>query len=135
MTLTTRIAGAAASAAITLACFSMPATADDTTTDPATEPCATQQAQVDKATTALERVTAVFARQQERVEAKAEAVEKAAPGREKAAAKKALAAARKATAETKVTKRAQQMRLAKATERLTACEAAQPPATETPAPM
>ena len=131
MTPITRLAGAAASAALTLAAFSVSAHADDA---PTTEPCATQQAQVDKATAALERVTAVFARQQERVEAKAEAVEDASPGQEKAAAKKALAAARKAAAETKVTKRAQQMRLAKATERLAACQA-QPPVTDTPAPM
>ena len=133
MTLTTRLAGAVASAAVTLACFSVSASADDAS-DPTTEACATQQAQVDKATAALERVTAVFARQQERVEAKEEAVDEASPGQETAAAKKALAAARKAAAETKVTKRAQQMRLAKATERLTACQA-ETPTTETPAPM
>jgi len=127
----TRLASIAASGALTLGAFAATSTAY--ADEVPTEPCATQQAQVDKATAALERVTAVFARQQERVEAKREAVDEAAPGQEKAAAKKALAAARKAAAGTKVTKRAQQMRLAKATERLTACQA-EPPATESPAP-
>ena len=123
MSLTTRLAGAAASAAIALTAFSMTAYADEV---PPTDPCAQQQAKVDKATEALARVTAVFARQQERVEAAKEDVAEASAGQEKAAA-------RKATTETKVTKRAQQQRLAKATERLTTCQAEQPPATEAPA--
>ena len=130
MSLTTRLAGVAASAAITLTAFSMTAYADEV---PPTDPCAQQQAKVDKATEALARVTAVFARQQERVETAKEDVAEASAGQEKAAARKALAAARKATTETKVTKRAQQQRLAKATERLTTCQAEQPPATEAPA--
>ena len=57
-----------------------------------------------------------------------EAVAEASAGQEKAAARKALAAARKAKTGTKVTKRAQQQRLAKATERLSTCKAEQPPA-------
>lgn len=129
MNVATRLAGVAASAALTFGAFAVTAHADEVPTDP----CASQQAKVDKATAALARVTAVFARQQERVETAKEVVEKAAPGQEKAAAKKALAAARKATAETKSTKKAQQMRLTKATERLTACQSEQPPATEAPA--
>jgi septal ring factor EnvC (AmiA/AmiB activator) len=130
MTLTTRLAGVVASAAIALAAFGATASADEV---PPTDPCAQQQAKVDKATEALARVTAVFARQQERVEAAKEDVAEATAGQEKAAARKALADARKAKTETKVTKRAQQQRLAKATERLTTCQAEQPPATEAPA--
>lgn len=129
MSLTTRLAGAAASAALTLTAFSVTAYADEA---PPADPCAQQQAKVDKATEALARVTAVFARQQERVETAKEDVAEASAGQEKAAARKALAAARKAKTETKVTKRAQQQRLAKATERLTTCQT--PEATEAPAP-
>jgi hypothetical protein len=131
MNFATRLAGIAASTALTFGAFALTAHADEV---PATDPCASQQAKVDKATEALARVTAVFARQQERVAAKQEDVAEAAPGKEKAAAKKALAAARKATAETKATKRAQQMRLAKASERLVTCQAENPPATEAPVP-
>ncbi|RYB91546.1 hypothetical protein EUA06_09530 [Nocardioides glacieisoli] len=130
MTLTTRLAGVVASAAIALAAFGATASADEV---PPTDPCAQQQAKVDKATEALARVTAVFARQQERVEAAKEDVAEATAGQEKADARKALADARQAKTETKVTKRAQQQRLAKATERLTTCQAEQPPATEAPA--
>ena len=129
MTLTTRLAGVVASAAITLAAFGTTASADEV---PPTDPCAQQQAKVDKATEALARVTAVFARQQERVETAKEDVAEASAGQEKAAARKALAAARKAKTETKVTKRAKQQRLAKATERLTTCQT--PETTEAPAP-
>ena len=50
-------------------------------------------------------------------------------GREKAAARRALADAKQDRDKTKVTKRAQQQRLAKAQERLATCETAQ----ETPA--
>ena len=74
----------------------------------------------------------MFARQQERVETAKEDVAEAAAGQEKAAAQAALAAARRTTDETKVTKRAQQQRLAKATERLTACQT--PETTEAPVP-
>jgi hypothetical protein len=130
MSLTTRLVGVTATAAIALGgTFGAAAYADDA---PTTDPCAQQQAKVDKATAALERVTAVFARQQERVETAKADVAEASAGQEKAAARKALATARKATTETKVTKRAQQQRLTKATERLTACQA-EPPATEAPA--
>ena len=129
MTFTTRLGSIAASAAITFGAFGVAAYADDV---PTTDPCAQQQAQVDKATEALARVTAVFADQQERVEAAKEVAAEASAGQEKLAAKKALAAVRKATTETKVTKRAQQQRLTKASERLTTCQAEQ--VTEAPAP-
>ena len=129
MSVTTRLAGITASAAIAFGAFGVAAYADDA---PATDPCAQQQAQVDKAAGALERVTAVFARQQARVEAKKEAVTEADAGREKAAARHALKAAKDALDETRTTKRAQQQRLAKATERLTECQT--PETTEAPAP-
>ena len=129
MSVTTRIAGITASAAIAFGAFGATAYADDA---PTTDPCASQQAKVDKATEALARVTAVFARQQERVAAKQEVVAEANAGQEKAAARHALKAAKDALAETKVTKRAQQQRLAKATERLTECQT--PETTEAPAP-
>lgn len=124
-----RVAGLAATAVLTLAgAFGTAAHADEA---PTTDPCAQQQAKVDKATAALERVTAVFARQQERVETAKEVVAEAAAGQEKAAAKRALADARHDRDDTKVTKRAQQQRLAKATQRLTVCET---PETEAPVP-
>ncbi|RYC07233.1 hypothetical protein [Nocardioides zhouii] len=129
MPLSVRLAGLTATAAITLAGLGAAAHADEV---PPSDPCAQQQAKVDKASEALARVTAVFARQQERVETAKEDVVEASAGQEKAAARKALAAARKATTETKVTKRAQQQRLAKATERLTACQT--PETTEAPVP-
>ena len=125
-----RLAGIAATAALTVGgAFTATASADEA---PTTDPCAQQQAHVDKAEVALARVTAVFARQQERVAAKQEVVADAAPGQEKAAARHALKAAKDALVETKVTKRAQQQRLAKAQERLTACQP--PETTEAPAP-
>ena len=130
MSLSIRVAGLTATAAITLAgALGASAHADDA---PVTDPCAQQQAKVDKATGALERVTAVFARQQERVETAKEVVAEATPGSEKAAARHALKAAKDALGETKTTKRAQQQRLAKAQERLTACQT--PETTEAPAP-
>jgi hypothetical protein len=125
-----RVAGLTATAAISLAgALGTAAHADDAQV---TDPCAQQQAQVEKAAGALERVTAVFARQQERVAKTKEVVAAAEAGREKAAARRALAAAKQDRDETKVTKRAQQQRLAKAQERLTACQTPEPP--EAPAP-
>jgi hypothetical protein len=130
MSFSFRIAGLGATAAITLAgALGAAAHADDA---PATDPCAQQQAHVDKAQGALERVTAVFARQQERVEKTKEVVAEAEAGREKAAARRALVAAKQGRDEALATKRAQQQRLAKAQERLTACQT--PETTEAPVP-
>lgn len=130
MSLSLRLAGIAATGAIALGgALGAAAHADDA---PTTDPCAQQQAKVDKAQGALERVTAVFARQQERVAEAREDVAQAEAGRETAAAKRALAALKQAKNETRVTKRAQQQRLAKATERLTTCQTEQ--TTEPPAP-
>ena len=131
MSVSIRIAGVATAAAVALGGgFAMSAAnADDA---PTTEPCAQQQAKVDKAEAALERVTAVFARQEARVTKAKKVVAQAEAGREKAAARRALADAKQDRDETKVTKRAQQQRLAKAQERLTTCETAPAP-TEAPA--
>ncbi|KQV65816.1 hypothetical protein ASC64_13020 [Nocardioides sp. Root122] len=104
------------------------ASADDSSTP---EPCARQQVQVDKAEAALERVTAVFARQEARVTKAKEVVAQAETGRAKAEARRALADAKHDRDEVKVTKRAQQQRVAKAQERLTECDAAE--TTEAPA--
>lgn len=90
---------------------------------PAKEPCAKQQAQVDKAEDALARVTAVFAKQQAKTNKAKNAVAHADNRSEKAAAKAALREARVATEKVAKAKKAQQMRLAKATERLQTCEA------------
>lgn len=128
-TISLRLGGLAATAAITLGgALVAPALADEVP-GPA-EPCASQQAKVDKATEALARVTAVFERQQEKVKKARKAVAQAEAGRERAAARKALSKAKESRDETKQTHRAQQQRLTKAQERLTACEAEQP----TPAP-
>ena len=122
MSVSTRLGGLAATAALVAggAMFVPTAHADEA---PAPAPCAGQQAKVDKAEAALERVTAVFARQQTRVVKAKKVVAQAEAGRAKAAARKALADAKQDRDETKVTKRAQQQRLAKAEERLATCEA------------
>jgi len=131
MSVSTRFCGLAATAAIAIAGFAVaPSATADETTEPV--PCASQQAKVDKAEDALERVTAVFARQQAKVKRAKKVVEQAEAGREKALARKALSKAKDVRDETKVTKRAQQQRLAKAEERLATCEAEQVTPTPTP---
>ena len=134
MSVSIRFAGVAATAVLALGgVFATSAASADEAQTP--EPCAKQQSQVDKAEDGLARVTAVFARQQARVEKAKEVVAEAQTGQEKAAARRALAAVKADRDETKVTKRAQQQRLAKAQERLAACEAAQPTPTPTPVPV
>lgn len=122
MSVSIRFSGLAATAAIALSglVVAPSAMADEA---PETAPCAEQQAKVDKAEDALARVTAVFARQQAKVEKAKKVVEQAEAGREKALARKALSEAKDTRDDTKVTKRAQQQRLAKAQERLATCEA------------
>jgi hypothetical protein len=124
MSVSIRFSGLAATAAIALSglVVAPSAMADEA---PETAPCAEQQAKVDKAEDALERVTAVFARQQARVQKAKKVVEQAEAGRQKALARKALSRAKDTRDDTKVTKRAQQQRLAKAQERLATCEAEQ----------
>ncbi len=91
---------------------------------PDREPCAKQEAQVQKAEDALARVTAVFAKQKKHV-AHARADVKHADNRsERAKAVAALHAAKVKKEKVAKAKKAQQMRLAKATQRLTDCETA-----------
>lgn len=92
-------------------------------TAPEKEPCAKQAAQVAKAQEALDRVTAVFAKQQERVADAREDVKEADNRSERAKAVAALKAAKEKKVHDAKVKKAQQQRLAKATERLAACEA------------
>ena len=91
---------------------------------PDREPCAKQEAQVQKAEDALARVTAVFAKQKEHVADARQDVKHADNRSERAEAVAALHAAKVKKEKAATTKKAQQMRLAKANERLTACETA-----------
>ena len=128
MSVATRAGALAVTAVLALGgAVAGPASADEA---PETTPCAKQQAKVDKAEDALARVTAVFARQQDRVAKVRKTVKKAEAGQEKAEARRALAKAKEKRNDTKTTKRAQQQRLLKAQERLATCEAGQP--TEVP---
>jgi Skp family chaperone for outer membrane proteins len=123
MRTTTRVAGLAAGLTLTLGTLGSAAVATPTT---AKEPCARQQAQVDRATDALARVTAVFERQKEKVADARDDVTTADDAADRTDAKRALAKAKAAKAETTKAKRAQVQRLAKAQDRLDACTAAQP---------
>ncbi|GAB3019570.1 hypothetical protein GCM10011376_29130 [Nocardioides flavus (ex Wang et al. 2016)] len=135
MSVSIRFGGLAASATIALAGLVVaPAVADDTTEPTETVPCASEQAKVDKAEDALARVTAVFERQQAKVKKARKEVAQAEAGREKAEARKALREVKAKKNDTKVTKRAQQQRLAKAQERLAECEAEQPTEPTEPTP-
>ena len=94
--------------------------------------CARLEAKVVKAEKALARVTAVFERKHDAVvEAEEEVAE--ATATEEAEALEELADAEAAETTAKKAKKAQQMRLKKATARLEACVAAQEP-TESPDP-
>lgn len=90
---------------------------------PSKEPCAKEATQVTKAEEALARVTAVFAKQKERVADAQEDVEEADSRSERAKAVLALKEAKAKKADTAKVKKAQQMRLTKANERLATCEA------------
>jgi hypothetical protein len=92
-------------------------------------PCAQQQTQVDAATAALARVTAVFNREKHQVAADRVAAAHARTPNAKAAARAQLAVAQHKLARTAKAKKAQQQRLAHAEARLAACQAAQPTAT------
>jgi hypothetical protein len=93
------------------------------TTTPDQEPCAKETTQVSKAQEALDRVTAVFAKQQERVADAREDVKHADSRSDRAEAIAALHAAKEKKTHVAEAKKAQQMRLAKAQERLATCEA------------
>ena len=88
-----------------------------------TEPCAKQASQVEKAELALERLTAVFERQKVKVDKAKVKVDKADNASEVAKAKRLLREAKSDRSDAKDTKKAQVQRLAKASERLAACEA------------
>ena len=90
----------------------------------APEPCQRQETQVQKAEDALARVTAVFNRQKTRVAEARHDVAAADTRSEKAQAKKALHAAKVKKEHVAKEKKAQQMRLAKANQRLSDCQAA-----------
>ena len=89
---------------------------------PDREPCAKQETQVQKAEDALARVTALFAAEEHVADARQDV--KHADNRSEQA--EAVARSTRKVKKEKVakTKKAQQMRLAKANERLAACEAA-----------
>jgi hypothetical protein len=108
------------SVALTVAVAPVAAHADRT--DPA--PCAKEQKQVDKAEDALARVTAVFARQKEHVADARQDVKHADNRSEKAEARAELRDAKVKKEKAAHAKKAQQMRLAKANERLAACQSA-----------
>ena len=116
-----RMSAVAAGFALTLG--SLAATAPAYADKPTSEPCAKEQAQVEKAETALARVTLVFERQKAKVVKAKKQVEKADTANEKAQAKKKLAKAKKSRAEAAKVKKAQVQRVAKAEARLADCEA------------
>jgi len=94
----------------------------------ADEPCADQQAQVTKAEDALARVTAVFERQQAKVKKAKKELVLADTVAEQAKAAKGLKIAQEKKDAAKKAKKAQQMRLQKAQQRLADClAAAEPP--------
>lgn len=96
------------------------------------EPCAGKAAKVAKAEDALARVTAVFERQAAKVEKAEDEVEEADTEAEETEAEEDLEAAKEKKAKAKKAKKAQQMRLAKAQQRLDDCLAAQEPEEEEP---
>jgi septal ring factor EnvC (AmiA/AmiB activator) len=93
---------------------------------PASEPCATQQAQLTKAQAALVRVTAVFEHQQTKVERLTEALAAATTDEEKAKIQAKLDKALAQKQHAKKAKKAQVQRVAKAEARLADCLAANP---------
>lgn len=123
MTRSTRIAGTVASLALMMGSLGLAAPAGAAAPDQ--EPCAKEQKHADRAQDALERVTAVFAKQQTKVkEAKSEA--KHADNRnERAAARQDLKDAKVKKDKVKESKKAQQQRVAKTQERLETCQAEQ----------
>jgi pantothenate kinase type III len=92
---------------------------------PGAEPCAKQEQQVTKAEQALAHVTAVFAHQQTKVERLQEALAAATTPEEQAKIQAKLDKALAQKQHAKKDKKAQLQRLAKAEDRLAACEAAQ----------
>ena len=121
MRTSTRVAAAVASA--TLIFGPIAAVTQSAQAEPPA-PCAQQQTQVDRATDALARVTAVFAKAKAKVAEAREDRANADNGTERAQAQRARAKAEAAAA--KKAKKAQVQRLAKAEARLAECLADQP---------
>jgi hypothetical protein len=90
---------------------------------PGSEPCAKQEQQVTKAQEALAHVTAVFAHQQTKVERLLEKLAAATTPEEQAKIQARLDKALAHKQHAKKDKKAQLQRVAKAEERLAACEA------------
>lgn len=88
--------------------------------------CTAQIAKVEKAQAALDRVTAVFAKQNEHAAKAKKNLDKAETRAEKKAAKAKLAKVKETKEKVAKEKKAQQQRLAKATERRDECLAARP---------
>jgi exonuclease VII large subunit len=91
---------------------------------PGGEPCAQQQAQVDRAGDALARVTAIFAHQKTKVERLQDRLAAATTPEEQARIQARLDRAMTHKQRIAKDKKAQVQRLAKAQERLAACQAA-----------
>ena len=92
---------------------------------PGSEPCAKQEQQVTKAEAALAHVTAVFAHQQTKVERLQEKLAAATTPEEQAKIQAKLDKALSHKQHAQKAKKAQLQRLAKAQDRLAACEAEQ----------
>jgi len=93
---------------------------------PGDEPCAKQEQQVTKAEDALARVTEVFAHQKTKVERLQERLAAATTPEEQARIQAKLDKALAQKQHAKKAKKAQVQRLAKAQDRLAACQAANP---------
>ncbi|TNM39605.1 hypothetical protein FHP29_12055 [Nocardioides albidus] len=117
---------AAAAAVLTLGLSVAPLTSAAADTPATDAPCATQQAQLDKAQAKLESLTAKLAAKKEAVaEAKAE-VKASDTAKEKRSAKAALATAKEKKERVQKAKKFQLKRVEHAQERLDKCMAAQP---------
>lgn len=125
-----RIAGGLAGLAVAAAAVgAMPSAHAD-----APAACAQQQKQLDQAQVALDKVSAIFTRQQDRVKKAQQEVKGPITGSEHANAERGLARAKHQRDQAKQVKSAQQQRLTHAQQRLETCQAAQPaPAPEPPA--
>jgi septal ring factor EnvC (AmiA/AmiB activator) len=123
MTFTRNLAVAAVTAVISLGVTPVAHAGDATT--PSSEPCAKQEQQVSKAEAALAHVTAVFAHQQTKVERLQAALAAATTPEDQARLQARLDKALTQKQHAKKDKKAQQQRLAKASQRLADCLAAQ----------
>ena len=124
MHLATRVAGTAAALTLSLGALAGPAVAGAPSDGPSKpEACAQQQKQLDKAEAALDRLTAVFAKQQTKVAKEKKEFKGADTAAERRAEKKDVAEAKQDRREAKQAKRAQQQRVAQAAERLEKCQA------------